>query len=67
MTGFNVDILNNEDDKSASPAVVTIDPNAITHSPVNDTEPTSFVAVCDPTEERPFIEYVKKTASIISK
>lgn len=67
MTGFNVDILNNEDDKSALPAVVTIDPNAITHSPVNDTESTSSVAVCDPTEERPFIESIKKTASIISK
>jgi len=67
MTGFNVDILNNEDDKSALPAVVTIDPNAITHSPVNDTEPTSSVAACVPTEERPFIECTKKTGSIISK
>lgn len=65
LTCFNVDILNNEDDKSASPAVVTIDPNA-THSPINNNEPTSSVVECDPTEERPFIELTKKTASIIS-
>lgn len=63
---FNVDILNTEDDKSASPAVVTIDPNAMTHSPVNNAEPTSSVNECDLTEERPFIELTKKTASIIS-
>ena len=65
LTRFNVDILNNEDDKSASPAVVTIDPNAITHSPINSTEPTSSVNECDQTEERPFVECTKKTASII--
>lgn len=66
LTCFNVDILNNEDDKSASPAVVTIDPNAITHSPVNNSEPTSTVTERDPIEERPFVEVTKKTASIIS-
>ena len=66
LTCFNVDILNTEDDKSASPAVVTIDPNAVIHSPVNGTEPTSSVAECNLTEERLFVEYTKKTASIIS-
>ena len=65
LARFNVDILNTEDDKSATPAVVTIDPNA-THSPVNSTETISTVAVCDPTEERPFVEFTKKTAAIIS-
>ena len=65
LTRFNVDILNTEDDKSASPAVVTIDPNAITHSPINSTEPTSSITDCDPTKERPFVECTKKTASII--
>lgn len=66
LTCFNVDILNNEDDKSASPAVVTIDPNAIAHSPVNNGEPTSSITECDPDEMRPFVELTKKTASIIS-
>ena len=65
LARFNVDILNTEDDKSASPAVVTIDPNA-THSPVNNTEPTSSVTECDPAEERPFVEFTKKTAAIIA-
>ena len=65
LTCFNVDILNTEDDKSASPAVVTIDPNAMIHSPVNGTELTSSVTDCN-TEERPFVEYTKKTASIVS-
>ena len=65
LTRFNVDILNTEDDKSASPAVVTIDPNAMTHSPINITEPTSSIAECNQTEERPFVECTKKTASII--
>ena len=65
LTRFNVDILNTEDDKSASPAVVTIDPNA-THSPVNNNEPTLSAAECDPTEDRPFVEFTKKTASILS-
>ena len=65
LTCFNVDILNTEDDKSASPAVVTIDPNAITHSPINSTEPTSSITDSHSTEERPFIECTKKTASII--
>ena len=66
LTCFNVDILNNEDDKSVTPAVVTIDPNSINHSPINDTEPTSSMNDCDPHEGRPFVELTKKTASIIT-